>query len=146
MTFAAQYGLQAYGRVGVETGVSGADGHELILMLLDGAITAVGNAGRQMAAGEIAQKGESISKAIAIIDEGLRLALDVESGGPIAQNLLALYDYMSRRLVMANLKNQPAMLDEVKRLLAEIRDAWATVKPPPARAAAPQSPPATARR
>jgi flagellar protein FliS len=129
MTFAAQRGLQAYGRVSVETGVSGAGGHELILMLLDGAITAVGNGKRQMAAGEIAKKAESIAKAIAIIDEGLRLALDVESGGPIAQNLLALYDYMSRRLVMANLKNQPAMLDEVKRLLGEIRDAWAAVKP-----------------
>jgi flagellar protein FliS len=78
---------------------------------------------------EIAAKGKSISKAIAIIGEGLNASLDRRVGGELAQNLSSLYDYMVRRLVDANLKNDVTILDEVERLLTELTEAWDGIRP-----------------
>ncbi|HTH40447.1 MAG TPA: flagellar export chaperone FliS, partial [Rhodocyclaceae bacterium] len=58
--------------------------------------------------------------------------LDTQAGGDLAERLDALYGYMSQRLVMANLKNDPAILDEVTGLLNEIRTAWAEIANDPA--------------
>lgn len=116
--------LNAYSQVDLENGVTAADPHKLILMLFEGAIVAVHAARTQMLRQDYAGKGQSISKAIAIIDQGLALALDVEAGGEIARNLAALYEYMSNRLLLANLKNETAGIDEVGRLLSELKSAW----------------------
>jgi flagellar protein FliS len=67
-----------------------------------------------------------------IIDSGLRAALDKKVGGEIAEGLDALYEYMSGRLLTANLKNDPAILEEVQRLLTELRDAWNQIGDTPA--------------
>ena len=141
MSFGMHYATQAYSNIGVETSVPGADPHQLILMLFEGAQLAIGNAKRHMADGEIAAKGTAISKAIMIIDDGLRASLDVEQGGRIAQNLRSLYEYMSRRLLVAGAKNDPALLDEVYALLGELKSAWASIEP--AKAAATGSTAAT---
>jgi flagellar protein FliS len=93
-------------------------------MLYDGALKAVFAAKAAIARKDVAAKGEALSKAIAIIDEGLRAALNVEAGGEIAQNLMALYEYISMRLLHANLKNDAASLDEAARLLADLKSAW----------------------
>ena len=77
-----------------------------------------------------------MSHAIAIIDNGLRASLDREAGGQIASSLDSLYDYMSRQLLTANLQNKPEMLEEVHRLLSDLRGAWNTIGTTPA--AAPQ--------
>jgi flagellar secretion chaperone FliS len=120
-------GAKAYSQVGVETGVVAANPHKLIVMLFDGAIAAVRNAGEQMKAGDIAAKGASISKAISIIDGGLRASLDKTAGGEVAANLDALYEYMMRRLLTANLQNKQEMLDEVQRLLQDLKTAWEAI-------------------
>ncbi|WP_426163733.1 flagellar export chaperone FliS [Pseudoduganella sp. R-34] len=117
-------GVNAYAKVGLETGVSSASPHKLIVMLYDGALAAIMTAQTQMNAGNVQEKGKAISKAIRIIDDGLRASLDKEAGGEIARNLDALYDYMSRRLLEANIKNSPEILDEVRGLLADLRDTW----------------------
>lgn len=117
-------GAAAYSNVGVETGVTAADPHKLILMLFDGAITCVGAAREHMLKKEIGPKGENVSKAINIISNGLKVSLDTTSGGELAGRLAALYDYMSERLLFANMRNDPAALEEVKGLLRELRDAW----------------------
>jgi len=122
-------GANAYAKVGVETGVVAASPHKLIVMLFEGAMVAVASAVQHMQAGEVAKKGEAISKAISIIDNGLRASLDKKVGGEIALNLDALYEYMSRRLVIANLKNQPQVLDEVYQLLKGLKDAWEAITP-----------------
>ncbi|MDH4284898.1 MAG: flagellar export chaperone FliS [Gallionellaceae bacterium] len=127
--------INAYASVGLETGVQDADPHKLILMLYQGALLAVASAKNQMLRREIAGKGASITKAIAIIDEGLKASLDRNAGGELAQNLSALYDYMCQRLLVANLKNDAVALDEVSRLLSELKGAWETIRPT---AAAPQ--------
>src|SRR5450830_262538 len=123
-------GANAYAKVGVETGVLAASPHKLIAMLFDGALVALSTALVNMKpGGSIAAKGQSISKAIRIIDEGLRASLDREAGGGIAVSLDALYEYMSNRLLVGNLQNDPAMIQEVQRLLTELKQAWDGIDP-----------------
>lgn len=123
----SQSGASAYAKVGVETGVVAATPHKLIVMLFDGALLAVASGLQLMQAGDIPAKGIAISKAISIIDSGLRASLNKKVGGDIALNLDALYEYMSNQLVLANLKNSPEMLEEVQKLLNELKDAWCAI-------------------
>ena len=120
-------GANAYANVGIETGVAAATPHKLIVMLFDGALVAVTTGIVQMKAKNIAAKGQAISKAIMIIDSGLRASLDKKVGGEIAASLDALYEYMSNRLLIANLKNQPEILEEVHRLLSDLKSAWVEI-------------------
>lgn len=117
-------GINAYTKVGVETGVTTASPHRLIAMLFEGALVAISSASMHMKSGSILEKGQAVSKAITILDSGLRASLNKEVGGEIAQNLDALYEYMSRRLLEANLKNDPEILKEVHGLLLGIKTAW----------------------
>lgn len=117
----------AYAQVAVETGVSTANPHKLILMLFDGALLQVRTAGVSMQNGDIPAKGMAISKAIEIIINGLKVSLDTNAGGELADRLSALYDYMSERLLYANLNNNPAALNEVSELIVTLREAWASI-------------------
>lgn len=118
--------LNQYKQVGAQSGVASASPHRLIQMLLEGALEKINLAKGYMQRGEIALKGSHISWAISIID-GLRMSLDKEQGGDIAQNLDDLYDYMGRRLAQANMENSVEMLNEVSGLLQEIKSAWDVV-------------------
>jgi len=115
--------VQQYNRVGVASSVEAASPHRLIQMLMAGALEKIAIAKGHMERQEIAQKGGHISWAISIID-GLRASLDLEAGGEVAQNLDDLYDYMTRRLVRANVENNIDLLDEVASLLRTIKGAW----------------------
>lgn len=119
--------VKAYARVGIETGVASADPHKLILMLFEGAHLAIAKARLNMQGKDIAAKGEAISQAIAIIDQGLKASLNVKAGGAMAERLYALYEYMCRRLVIANLQNSFEILDEVSGLLRGLNDAWSSI-------------------
>ena len=122
-------GANAYSKVGMETGVFAADPHKLILMLFDGALMAINNAINQMEAGKIAEKGRSISHAVAIVERGLRASLNKEVGGELAQNLDALYGYIIKQLMTANIQNDVDKLVESKKLLHELRSAWEQIAP-----------------
>lgn len=135
--------IKAYNRVGVESGVSTADPHQLISMLFQGALLAIANAKNGILRKDVSAKGAAISKAIMIIDEGLNASLDKNAGGELAQNLSALYDYMSIRLLTANMKNDIAALDEVARLLADLKQPWDSIRQLVTTPAAPQSKSAT---
>ena len=100
--------LNTYKNVGLESGVAAANPHQLILMLYQGALLAIASAKNQILRKQISAKGSSITKAIKIIDEGLKACLDVKQGGEIGKNLYDLYDYMNQRLLIANLKNDIA--------------------------------------
>lgn len=117
-----------YVTVGTEASVAEADPHRLIQLLLEGSIVRIMAAKDHLQHGEIARKGECIGQAMSIID-GLRASLNTEAGGEIARNLDNLYEYMSHRLLEANLKNDAVCLDEVTRLLGEIKGAWASIAP-----------------
>ena len=124
-----QKGANAYASVGLETGVAAASPHKLIVMLFDGAQTSLTIALAEMQAKNIAAKGRAISKAIRIIEEGLRASLDKSAGGEIAGSLDSLYEFISRRLVQANLENKPEYIEEAQRLLGELRGAWLAIDP-----------------
>ncbi len=121
--------INAYKEIEIETIVYAADPHKLISMLYQGALLAITNAKNCILRKDIAAKGVAISKALAIIDEGLNASLDKSIGGELAQNLSSLYEYMIMRLIAANLKNDMATLDEVARLLADLKEAWDSIRP-----------------
>ena len=131
--------INAYKNVSVESSVNGADPHKLILMLYQGALLAIASAKNQMQRKEFIAKGASISKAMLIIDEGLKSCLDMNVGGELAQNLAALYDYMNQRLLSANLKNDTTILDEISGLLTELNGAWEAIRPGAPRTAGAQA-------
>ena len=120
---------ESYAKVSVDAAVETADPHRLVLMLFDGAMTAISLARIQMQNGQIPEKGAAISKAIDLITNGLGASLDIEAGGELAERLAALYEYMAQRLLFANMKNSVAALDEVSELLGSLRDAWAQISP-----------------
>jgi flagellar protein FliS len=122
-------GANAYANVGMETGVVAASPHKLIIMLYDGALLATTDALQHMANKNIPKKGKSISHAISIIDNGLRASLDKKVGGEIADNLDALYQYMSQRLIQANLHNNPEYIAEVQKLLRDLKSSWEAIDP-----------------
>lgn len=115
--------VDEYARLGLRTDIESASPHRLILLLLDGAIDKVRVARLAMQRRQIAEKGANVSWAISIID-GLRASLNIEQGGELAERLDMLYDYMTRTLAEANLRDEVGKLDEVERLLNEIRAGW----------------------
>jgi flagellar protein FliS len=121
--------ISAYQRIGVETGIEAADPHKLILMLFEGAQEALVKARIHIQHHEIPEKGKMISKAIMIIDHGLKASLDLNAGGDLAIKLQALYDYMTHRLLLANMQNNIEIIDEVNDLLSELHDAWKRIEP-----------------
>ncbi|AOX99306.1 flagellar export chaperone FliS [Jeongeupia sp. USM3] len=121
--------LNAYGQTSVEMAVDVACPHRLVTMLFDGAIKAVAMARMHLEAGNVAEKGMATSKAIAIVDDGLRLSLDKNQGGELADNLDALYEYISNQLLQANLRNDVALFDEVLGLLGGLKQSWEAIDP-----------------
>ncbi|WMJ09780.1 flagellar export chaperone FliS [Nitrosomonas sp. sh817] len=124
MYTAGNSAISAYQRIGVETSVEAADPYKLILMLFEGAQEALNRAKMHMQLNEIAEKGRMISKAIMIIDHGLKASLDMNAGGDLAIKLQALYDYMTHQLLVANIQNNVEKITEVNKLLSELHSAW----------------------
>ena len=130
----ARNAISAYHKVSVDAAVEVADPHQLILLLFSGAQAAIGQARAAMLQtpmthSQVAAKGQAISQAIDIISNGLKASLDAEKGGDIASRLEALYDYMTLRLLNANLKNDLKALAEVSGLLEELHSAWRGIAP-----------------
>jgi len=116
-----------YRQIGVQTGVSSATPHQLVVMLLDGALEAIHRARGAIRSQDVETKGKAIRKAVAIVDEGLKSCLNLEAGGELALNLSNLYAYVTTRLTQANLKSDEAALEECVRLLQPLRDAWSDI-------------------
>ncbi|MDA8483462.1 flagellar export chaperone FliS [Pseudomonas resinovorans] len=119
----AMAALKQYQSVNTQAQVVDASPHRLIQMLMEGGLTRLAQARGAIERGQLAQKGELIGKAIAIIG-GLRDGLNFEQGGEIASNLDALYEYMVTRLLEANLKSDAALVDEVAGLLRNVKTGW----------------------
>lgn len=125
-----------YRRTGVEVAVHSATPHRLIAMLFDGLNEALAQAAGAMQANQIELKGKAIGRAVRIVDEGLKAGLDMEAGGALAGDLNELYAYITVRLTQANLRNDPALLEECKRLVQPLKQAWDSIADTePARAA-----------
>ena len=118
----------AYQRINVETSMHTIDQHQLVSLLYEGVLNAVATARGAMARGDVLGKVNGISKAVRILEEGLSTALDKEDGGELAQNLGDLYDYCLHRLILANARNDDAMMLEVMRLIEPVALAWNEIK------------------
>ena len=118
--------IESYGQVKVSTGVSKSNNVELIQMLFDGLIESLATARGHIQHNNISEKGKAISRASRIV-LGLQGALDFDKGGDLANNLNELYNYITRRLLHVNARNDLAALDEIHGLMTEIRSAWETV-------------------
>ena len=116
--------LGAYRTAAVHGGVASADPQGLVLMLMNGALERIAKARGCIANKAYAEKAQLIHRTVAIIDE-LRNSLNLQAGGELAKNLDDLYEYMCRQLLKSTVENNAAPLDEVTKLLTQIRDAWA---------------------
>jgi len=123
----AQNAAAAYAKVSLETHVSTADPHQLILMLFDGALLAINSAAISLENKDVASKVKNVGRAIEIITFGLKSSLDSDQGGELTERLAALYDYMCSRLLYANAHNVGAAFTEVAGLLRDLREAWASI-------------------
>ncbi len=126
-------GASMYARLGMETTASSASPHQLIAMLFDVAASSIAMARFHMGEKRIQAKGEATSRAINIIENGLKASLDPQAGGAagkrLADDLSELYDYLVRKLMYANLHNDVAALDEAARLLESVASAWREIEP-----------------
>jgi flagellar protein FliS len=134
--------LAAYQSVSAHGGVADADPHRLVLMLLDGALERMAIARgclERNGSGDIARKAQLLHQCVSIITE-LRGSLNLTQGGPLANNLSDLYDYMMRQLLRANADSSVAVacIQEVSSLLGEIRSAWLAIGPTAKPQAVPQ--------
>jgi flagellar protein FliS len=118
----------AYKKASVEASVDFADPHQLVTLLFDALLRTIGSAKLAMQAGDIPAKCTHIGNAIRILEEGLKAPLDLEKGGEIASNLNALYEYCVNRLLMANVRNEIAALDEVSKLMEPVVSGWKQIE------------------
>ncbi len=119
----AMKAMKQYQQVSLEARVAEASPHGLIQLLMQGGLERLAQARGAIERGQLAERGELISKAIGIVG-GLREALNPEVGGDLALNLDRLYAYMTERLLEANRNGDAAILDEVSGLLREVKSGW----------------------
>lgn len=118
----------AYRTLATESSALGADRHQLICLLFSGTQSAIGQARAALAKGDIAMKAQASSKAIRLVDEGLKVAVN-RSVGEMGESLYQLYEYCARRLLQGHLRHDDAAYAEVARLLHEIDTGWRAISP-----------------
>ncbi len=123
--------LRQYQKVNGVAQTSEASPHRLVQMLMQGGLDRIAQAKGAMARNDVAQRGILIGKAIGIVG-GLREGLDLENHADSLAELDNLYSYMSKRLVEANVQNDPEILNEVARLLITVKEGWDAIDDQPA--------------
>jgi flagellar protein FliS len=123
-----QKASNAYKTIDLQSRIEAATPHELINLLFQGARTNIATAIGCLQRNQIKEKGEHLSKAIGIID-GLKNSLNMQQGGKVAEDLLALYNQVQHLIYKANIQNSAELLTRSNEILAEVHQAWMTIKP-----------------
>lgn len=97
-----------------------------IVMLYDGAMQRLHQAREAIDDGRIEDRFNLVGKAAAIV-QGLQCQLDFAAGGEVATLLDGYYDYILQRMTQINIKNDPAICDELVERLREMRASWAAI-------------------
>lgn len=118
----------AYKTVAVETGVQGANPHQLVELLFDALLQSMNLARGALQRGDVEIKGKALCKAVRILEEGLKAGLNPREGGELALNLRAVYDYSIQRLTLANLRNDDQMVVEVAALIEPVAQSWKDIR------------------
>ena len=119
-----RHAANAYKQVGVQSVVDGASPHTLIQLLFDALEASLNAAKGAMQRGDMSEKGHQIGKAVRILEEGLKAALNREQGGEVAQNLASLYDYSITQITLANLRNDVSLLETAQNVIATVAQGW----------------------
>ena len=117
-----------YKSIGVETAVTGASPHQLVGLLIDALQQSLASAKGAILSGDIPAKGRAISRAVRILEEGLKAGLDTKKGGELAANLRSVYDYCIFKTTEANFRNDAVLIDEVIRLIQPVADGWSQIR------------------
>lgn len=125
MSYQEAYG--EYHAVNLDAQTSRASPVELVLLLTDGLLDELARARAHIEARRYEQKAASIDKCVEIIN-GLSSSLDFEAGGETVANLARIYEFCAAHLHGAGIKQDPAMVDEVIRILTTIRQGWKGVQ------------------
>ena len=121
MSYQEAYG--SYHAVNLDAQTSRASPVELVLLLTDGLLDELARARAHIVARRFEAKAASIDKCVEIIN-GLSSSLDLDSGGETVANLARIYDFAARHLHGAGIRLDPAMVDEVVRVMTTIRQGW----------------------
>jgi flagellar secretion chaperone FliS len=124
--------MSQYQQVNTGAAVESASPHRLVQMLMEGCLQRLAEARGAMKRADSAAKGVAIGKAVTILG-GLQDSLNKEVAGALPQQLDALYEYMQKRLLEANLKNNEALLDEVAGLMRTVKEGWDGISQPAAK-------------
>ncbi|MEF1327963.1 flagellar export chaperone FliS [Vibrio sp. M260121] len=116
-------GYDSYQQVDLDAQAASANPHQLVVMLIDGLLDEIERIRGHLAASRLEAKGVSINKCMNILI-GLSSALDDENGGEIAENLRQLYDFCQVELYYASTQNDAARLDNVERVMGNVREGW----------------------
>ena len=117
-------GANAYAKISVESAVLSATQSQLTTLLFEGALNALAQARLYISEGNIKGKGPALSRAMGIIENGLKGPLLEWPEDPLAAQLISLYDYMVYRLLQASLHNDVNAVVEAEKLLGDIAGSW----------------------
>jgi flagellar secretion chaperone FliS len=115
---------QQFHQVYKQNSVSTASPGELTLMLYNGCLKFLNKAKQAMCENNIQERNTNLQKAQRIIQE-LMMTLNQEY--EIAKQMMVMYEYMNRRLIEANIKNDISIVEEVEGFVTEFRDTWKEV-------------------
>lgn len=122
-TASQNHAMQEYQQVGTRGAIGEASPHRLIQLMMEHALTQMNHARGHIMRDEFERKGRAIGSAISVIN-GLQASLNHKEDARMSANFDALYAYMMRRLLEANLKNDAAIVDEIAGLMRELKEAW----------------------
>ena len=123
MTPTGAAAAQQYRKLDAQGTIEGASPHRLIQLMMERTLTKIGIARAHIERDEQRPKGAAIGDAIDLVN-GLQASLNHDADERLAESFDALYDYMMRRLLEANLRDDVTILDEVAGLMKELKEAW----------------------